>query len=128
MSNEIVRTEKGQYPSGVSGNPTGRPKSDRTIQELARTHSADALAALLAIARSGESESARVAAAVALLDRGWGKPPVSVHVEPARSVVIRAPMPCADIDEWRARYEPKDQVAPVAVDEWLASRGTKPLQ
>jgi hypothetical protein len=34
-----------------------------------------ALRTLCGIATNGESESARVAAAIHLLDRGWGKPP-----------------------------------------------------
>jgi hypothetical protein len=40
---------------------------------LAREHTDVALAALVQVARDGESESARVAAANALLDRGYGK-------------------------------------------------------
>ena len=41
---------------------------------LARRHTAGALATLIEIARGGANESARVAAANALLDRAWGKP------------------------------------------------------
>ena len=37
-----------------------------------------ALQTLAEIAERGENESARVAAANALLDRGWGKPAVSI--------------------------------------------------
>lgn len=44
------------------------------IRSLARSHTATALSTLAAIAQNGTSESARVSAAVALLDRGWGKP------------------------------------------------------
>lgn len=44
------------------------------IRSLARAHSETAIAALAGIAQNGQSESARVAASVALLDRGWGKP------------------------------------------------------
>lgn len=35
---------------------------------------------LLDIAKNGESETARVQAATALLDRGWGKPAQSVDI------------------------------------------------
>jgi hypothetical protein len=38
-----------------------------------------AIQTLGGIAKDGESESARVAAAVALLDRGWNKPAASVE-------------------------------------------------
>jgi hypothetical protein len=49
-------------------------KSLTEIKSLARSHTATAMSALAGIAQNGQSESARVAASVALLDRGWGKP------------------------------------------------------
>lgn len=61
----------------------GRPKGRRdtatieqkaTIEELARSHSSIAIQVLVTIATSGESEAARVSAANAILDRGYGKP------------------------------------------------------
>jgi HEAT repeat protein len=60
------------WRAGVSGNPGGRPKG---IEALAREHTPAAIAALVA-ALSEPRE--RVAAAVALLDRGWGKPAQTV--------------------------------------------------
>jgi len=66
----------------------GRPKGakDRataeqgaTIAELARGHSQTALQALVDIAMNGESEAARVSAANALLDRGFGKAPQAIE-------------------------------------------------
>lgn len=48
---------------------------------MARAHTEGAIQTLAGIARSGESESARVSAAVALLDRGWGKAPQSITGE-----------------------------------------------
>ena len=44
------------------------------IRSLARCHTKMALCTLAGIAQHGENEAARVSAAVALLDRGWGKP------------------------------------------------------
>ena len=44
------------------------------IRSLARSHTEIAIKVLAGIAKDGTNEGARVAAAVALLDRGWGKP------------------------------------------------------
>lgn len=60
----------------------GRPKGMRnaatiqqvmTIGEMARLHTDAAMNALVQIAVSGESDAARVSAATAILDRGYGK-------------------------------------------------------
>ena len=69
----MMRWEKGQ-----SGNPGGRPKGHGDLRELARQYTEDAVKALVEICRHGENEGARVAAANAILDRGWGKPPVAI--------------------------------------------------
>lgn len=48
-------------------------KAPIDIKSLARLHTQNALNVLGGIASNGTSEGARVAACVALLDRGWGK-------------------------------------------------------
>jgi hypothetical protein len=74
-SSEEQRRHPGMFKPGVSGNPTGRPKSDVTIRELAKSYTESALATLVEIAQNQKAPpSARVHAACALLDRGWGKP------------------------------------------------------
>ena len=60
-----------RFVKGQSGNPGGRPKAALDIQALARRHTPDAIAALVAALANPRE---RVSAAVALLDRGWGKP------------------------------------------------------
>ena len=63
------------FKPGKSGNPSGRPKSLVTLQELAKTQTVGSLNTLVAIRDNDRApESARVSAAVALLDRAWGKP------------------------------------------------------
>ena len=67
------------FTPGISGNPSGRPKvtlaDGRTLADLAREHTETAIAVLAEIAANkAESASARVSAATALLDRGWGRP------------------------------------------------------
>ena len=67
------------FTPGISGNPSGRPKvtlaDGRTLADLAREHTETAISVLAEIAANkAESASARVSAATALLDRGWGRP------------------------------------------------------
>lgn len=78
------------FKPGVSGNPSGR-KPDKEIKELARGHTEAAIKTLAEIMRAKKASGpARVAAAVALLDRGWGKPPidVAVHVDPLTELTL----------------------------------------
>src|SRR5437588_275731 len=44
------------------------------IRSLARSHTDIAIKVLAGMSKDGTNEGARVAAATALLDRGWGKP------------------------------------------------------
>lgn len=62
------------FVKGQSGNPRGRPKSDKTIQEMARSHAPAAIEALAKVMKTG-TPAARVAAAAVILDRGYGKAP-----------------------------------------------------
>lgn len=62
------------FQPGQSGNPGGRPKAIARVRDLAREYTEQALQALVQIATEGESEAARVSAATAILDRGYGKP------------------------------------------------------
>lgn len=71
----MERGEQGRFVKGVSGNPGGRPKVIENVRDLARQYTDDAIETLATIARNpNASDSARVQAASALLDRAWGKP------------------------------------------------------
>lgn len=61
------------FIKGKSGNPGGRPKEDNVVKELAREYTAEAVERLGFWLRS-DNPKASVGAAVALLDRGYGKP------------------------------------------------------
>jgi hypothetical protein len=73
------------FKPGVSGNPSGKRKACQDVQALARTHTPEAIEALVAALAYPRE---RVAAAVALLDRGWGKPTVVVAGDGERPIAI----------------------------------------
>jgi hypothetical protein len=83
------------WPPGVSGNPEGRrvERPDlREIRELARTYTEEALETLVRIMRRGRSETARLAAACAILDRAYGKPAVAIeHSGPDGQTLFPSP-------------------------------------
>jgi hypothetical protein len=64
---------KGQFKPGQSGNIFGRPRSDYALRNIAKEHTAGALHTLLEISQDRSvSPRTRVAAAIELLNRGWG--------------------------------------------------------
>jgi hypothetical protein len=79
------------FKPGVSGNPGGRPKTPQTIEvrriilgvrEAARELTLDALDTLATIMKDPKAPAAaRISAALALLDRGHGKPYQAVDVK-----------------------------------------------
>jgi hypothetical protein len=79
------------FKKGESGNPRGRPRNQvRAIANLAfeaRKHSGLALRTLVEICKKGETETLRMAAANALLDRGYGRPAQSIDMSPNSPVV-----------------------------------------
>jgi Family of unknown function (DUF5681) len=67
------------WKPGQSGNPGGRPKAIVEVAAAAREHTLAAIKILFEIASNVKAtDSARVSAAVALLERGWGKAPATV--------------------------------------------------
>lgn len=74
------------WAKGQSGNPGGRsPRvgpNGETVAELARAHTKEAIDCLVEVV-TGKFNDARdrIAAANALLDRGWGKPKETVDLD-----------------------------------------------
>jgi len=67
------------FVKGKSGNPSGRPKVVGEVQELARKQGPEAIKTLVAIMNDKKGvKQTRMAAACALLDRGYGRPMQSV--------------------------------------------------
>ena len=75
----------GKFVKGQTGNPRGRPKEAHDLKELARAQTAEAVKTLIDVMKTGAA-AARVQAATALLDRGYGKPLQSVDVTTRRAV------------------------------------------
>jgi hypothetical protein len=85
-STVAARTIGRPFAKGASGNPGGRSRTARDIQELARVHGPAAIATL-AQALKSRNERVRVAAAAILLDRAYGKPVQAITTDPATSAV-----------------------------------------
>ncbi len=77
-------TGRGFRP-GASGNPTGKSKDSLDVAAIARRHGREALETLLHIMRTGQDKH-RVVAAQAVLDRGFGKPKLSVEGDGLQSL------------------------------------------
>lgn len=80
------------FQKGQSGNPGGRAKTKladgRTLNDLAREHTAEAVKTLVEVMRNkSETGSARVAAADKILNRGWGQAPQSIALTDERKPV-----------------------------------------
>ena len=78
------------FAPGVSGNPSGRPRVIGELRDLARQHTRKAIQTLVNVMEAGELNSARVAAAIALLDRGYGKPRTDQPVPTGLEAELRA--------------------------------------
>lgn len=76
--------QRGGKREGAGRKPGQVPKAKRELADMAKEHADAALATLVEIATSKEAaEGARVSAAVAILDRGYGKPSQAVKLSGA---------------------------------------------
>lgn len=78
----------GSFKPGQSGNPQGRRAEVGPIKELAKAHTEAAVNALVKGLKA-KSERTRIAAAEALLDRGWGKPTQHHEIDAGDELVKR---------------------------------------
>lgn len=86
------RDNTGKWVKGsASPNPGGRPAKLAGVREAAQQFTEEAVVTLATIMRDDSAgASARAAAAVALLDRGWGRPAASVDLTVNHSVSSQA--------------------------------------
>ena len=91
LPNKTGRNRDGRFKGGQSGNPGGRPKIFSEVKQAAHEHTDAAIETLVGVMNNEEATpAARVAAANAILDRGWGKPEshtnVAHHNKPLREL------------------------------------------
>ena len=80
------------FEVGKSGNPTGRPKMTKEEFELVAACKAKTPAALGVIEKimlEGESEKTRLTAAIAIIERAYGKPKQEQDINLAGEIGIR---------------------------------------
>ncbi len=79
------------FVKGQSGNPIGRPKATHRekIKALARKHTKEAVRILESIMNDpAEPGRTRIAAAEALLDRGYGRPAQALEAQDAKGNAV----------------------------------------
>lgn len=113
------------WPKGVSGNPGGRPREVGHVRELARQHTEEAIRTLVEIATDpSQPGRARVAAAEAILDRAWGRPPQALELD----AEIKGPVISQEVGV--AILQALDEVrrireGQVAIDRWIIREGRR---
>ena len=91
------------WVKGQSGNPGGRPKEEHDIRKLACSRGREAIDALYEIMRDEKTPpAARIAASVALLDRGYGRP--EQHFSGALNVNYEISDKPLTPEEWAREY------------------------
>lgn len=104
MAHGGKRPGAGRKPGAVS-------KAKRQLSEMAKGFAPAALKTLEEIAASGASDAARVSAAIAILDRAYGRPPQNLEVSGPDGG------PIATIDATRLSSEALRELSGAFIDE-----------
>jgi hypothetical protein len=118
-----MAARKGVWQPGQSGNPKGRPSIKGEVETLARTYTVEALETLADLMRNGASDNVRMAAATALLNRGWGLPRQAIDgslaIAPAPPKPIEQ-MSLAELEAELAILDEKKRLVDLEEEERLA--------
>lgn len=95
------------WVKGQSGNPSGARPHWAAVKDLARQYTVEAIQALYNVMTNSKNDRAKVAAADAILDRGWGKPAQVIEGEGERLIVTVRTV--GGTEPWVAPQEPKVQ-------------------
>lgn len=82
-SNDGTKNTGHKWQKGESGNPAGR-KPDyelKKLQALFRTHTQTAMNKILHLMEHAEKDDVMLRAAQLIIERGWGKTPLTVTLE-----------------------------------------------
>ncbi len=112
------------FAPGRSGNPGGRPRAVLDVQQLARERTAEAIAALVAALSSPKE---RVPAAIALLNRGWGLPKVTVEADATSPMLLHLAAAQLISAELLAEREQRDRVIDGCAKPKLGDLSMAPL-
>lgn len=87
LTTQTKPARAGRWKPGQSGNPTGKNGHNKLFDAaaLARSHAPEAIKALVIALRYPKE---RVPAAIALLDRGFGKPLQEQHISTESSLTV----------------------------------------
>lgn len=101
------------WAKGKSGNPTGRPKVDPEVRELALRNGPKAFRKICKLIDS-DDERIALAASQYVCDRAWGKAVQAVEVSgDIEHYVIIAPTTENTLEEWQQKYQPLPQIVEV---------------
>lgn len=116
MSDEAENSQKNSkrvfgtpFPKGVSGNPSGRPKTPEIFKKKINKIAEE----LIKLAELSDDESIRLKASQLILDRVLGKPHQSIELSgdaenPVNLKFVDAP-PNETREEWEARISKKSK-------------------